>query len=395
MLKNESIKGCALILREFINPSGTFLKTKDGHMAFLPATLPPEFDFTTLVPLISEAGYLIGMLNGLGKRLRNPHLLIRPQLMKEAVSSSKIEGSRVSLSDLYYHQAGLKEKQNQIIDPEGVSNYVDALEMALRRVLGGADINLNLINECHKMLLRGVRGSEAMRGSLRTRQNWVGRGSSGIKDATYVPPTPEKVPDLMDNLLDFMNGPSRRFTPLLQCAIVHYQFEAIHPYEDGNGRIGRLLIPLMLADRRLLSAPLLYLSGYIEQHREKYYDLLFNVSRSGEWVEWARFFLMAVIHQAQHSIGLVEKLDELREAYLERTNIRRISGTVIKIIDVLFEAPIVTRRTIRDKLGVSDLSATNSINRLVELGILEELRSYGNKKLYGARAVYDLLNDGS
>jgi len=379
-------------LQEFAKPSGTFLKTSSGHKSFIPAFLPPMFDFTELIPLISEASNLIGMLNGLGKNLRNPHLLIKPQLMKEAVQSSKIEGSQVSLSDLYHHQIGTKEKVNQAIDSEEVTNYVDALEMALNKVSKGTDIDLNLINECHKMLLRGVRGTDSVIGSLRTKQNWIGPDNSKIEDARYIPPIPERVPDLIDNLIDFTDEPPRRFIPLLQCAIVHYQFEAIHPYEDGNGRIGRLLIPLMLANRRLLSVPLLYLSGYIEQHKEKYYKLLLNVSCKSEWVEWIRFFLLAVIHQSKIAIQLIDDLDKLRVAYIKKTNVRKISGTAIKIIDILFEIPIITRGTIEDRLGVTNLTAKVAIDRLVKLGILKDLGIYKTRKVFGAEEIYQLLN---
>ena len=379
-------------MKGFTSPNGIFVKNNDdGYDSFIPKKLPPEFNVVELVPLISEASNLIGTLNGFGKKLPNPHLLIRPQLMKEAVQSSRIEGSQVSLSELYRYQIGSNKEVSGVIDSEEVNNYVDALEISLKKVSEGADVDLDLINECHKILLRGVRGGETTRGLLRTKQNWIGLIGSEIKNAIYVPPTPEKVPELMTNLLDFMNDPPRQLIPLLQCAIVHYQFEAIHPYEDGNGRIGRLLVPLMLADRRLLSVPLLYLSGYIEQNKEKYYESLLRVSSKGEWVEWIRFFLLAVIHQATVSINLIEELDKLREQYLRKTNAKKISGTVIKIIDVLFEHPLITRRIIKDKLGVKNLSAKNGIDRLVQLGILEEMGVIKTSKVYIAREIYQLI----
>ena len=374
-----------------MHPNGTFVKTKDGHDSFIPKLLPPDFEFTELIPLISEASNLIGTLNGVGKNLPNPHLLIRPQLMKEAVQSSKIEGSQVSLSDLYHYQIGSKKVGTGIIDSEEVNNYVEALEMSLKKVSKGTDIDLDLINECHKILLRRVRGNETTRGSLRIRQNWIGLIGSEIKDASYIPPIPQKVSELMTNLVSFMDGAPRQFIPLLQCAIVHYQFEAIHPYEDGNGRIGRLLIPLMLANRKLLSVPLLYLSGYIEQNKEKYYELLLNVSSKSDWVEWIRFFLHAVIHQAQVSINLIEKLDKLRDEYIEKTNIKQISGTVIKIINILFATPIITRSIVEDELDVSNFTAKNGLNRLVELGILKDLGIIKTKRVYIAEEIYQLI----
>ncbi len=378
-------------MKDFTSPNGIFVKNGEGYNSFIPKILPPEFDFTELIPLISEASNLIGTLNGFGKKLPNPHLLIRPQLMKEAVQSSKIEGSQVSLSDLYHYQIGSHEDGFGVINSEEVNNYVDALEMSLEKVSKGVDIDLDLINECHKMLLRGVRGSETFRGSLRTKQNWIGLIGSEIKDAIYIPPIPEKIPELMANLVGFMDNAPRKFIPLLQCAIVHYQFEAIHPYEDGNGRIGRLLVPLMLANRKLLSVPLLYLSGYIEQNKEKYYELLLNVSSKSNWVEWTRFFLLAIIHQATISITLIEKLDKLRYEYLEKTNIKKISGTVIKIVELLFGTPIITRAMVEDELKVSNLTAKNALDRLVQLGILKDLGIFRTRRVYMAEEIYELI----
>ncbi len=378
-------------MKDFTSPNGVFVKNDEGYDSFIPKTLPPEFDFVELIPLISEASYLIGTLNGFGKKLPNPHLLIRPQLMKEAVQSSKIEGSQVSLSDLYHYQIGAHKDGSGVIGSEEVNNYVDALEMSLNKVAKGVDIDLDLINECHKMLLRGVRGSETFRGLLRTKQNWIGLIGSEIKDASYIPPIPEKVPELMANLVGFMDNAPRQFIPLLQCAIVHYQFEAIHPYEDGNGRIGRLLVPLMLANRKLLSVPLLYLSGYIEQNKEKYYELLLNVSSKSNWVEWIRFFLLAIIHQATISITLIEKLDKLRDEYLKKTNVKKISGTVIKIVNLLFGTPIITRAMVEDELKVSNLTAKNGLDRLVQLGILKDLGIIRTRRVYMAEEIYELI----
>ena len=378
-------------MREFTQPNGISVKTEDGYSYFIPKSLPPEVEFVELIPLISEASNLIGTLNGLGKKLPNPHLLIRPQLMKEAVQSSKIEGSEVSLSDLYHYQIGSKEDRNGAINSEEVNNYVDALEMSLNKVSKGEDIDLDLINECHKMLLRGVRGSDTTHGSLRLTQNWIGLIGSSIKDASYIPPIPEKVPELMANLVGFMDNSPRQFIPLFQCAIVHYQFEAIHPYEDGNGRIGRLLIPLMLANRKLLSVPLLYLSGYIEQKKEEYYELLLNVSSRSDWVEWIRFFLHAIIHQSKIAIDLIEKLDKLRDEYLEKTNVKKISGTVIKIVNILFRTPIITRVMVEDELKISNLTAKNGLDRLVQLGILKDLGIFRTRRVYIAEEIYELI----
>lgn len=379
-------------MKGFSNPSGRLVRTDEGYDSFIPNRLPPKVDLAKLIFHINEASNLVGTLNGFGKKLPNPHLLIRPQLMKEAVQSSKIEGSQVSLSDLYRYQIGIRESKDALIDSEEVNNYVDALEMALKRVADGEAIDLKLLNECHKMLLRGVRGGETSVGGLRRKQNWIGTGHSDIWNATYVPPIPSKVSELMDDLIGFMEDPPRDCVPLIQCAIVHYQFETIHPYEDGNGRIGRLLIPLMLADRALLSVPLLYLSGYMEQNKARYYELLMNVRSRSEWVEWINFFLSAVISQAQSSISLIERLDALHEEYRSKTDVGPVSGTVIKIIDLIFQTPILTRRRVEDKLGVSNATAKRGIDRLVEIGILKHVGVVDAKNMYIAKEVYNLIS---
>ncbi len=202
-------------MEDFPKPNGIFVKTDKRLDSFVPNLLPPELDLTKLMVYANEASHLIGTLNGFGRHLQNPHLLIRPQLMKEAVQSSKIEGSQVSLSDLYRYEIGIRDKQDGVMDSEEVSNYVDALEVSLEKVGDGAVLNLELINECHKILLRGVRGNYTNIGKLREQQNFIGR-TSRIEEARYIPPVPSKVPELMENLISFMDSPPHNISPLLQ-----------------------------------------------------------------------------------------------------------------------------------------------------------------------------------
>lgn len=375
-------------MMEFENPNGRFVRTDMGHKAFVPSTLPPEFDVEELVPLISEASNLVGRLGGMGRGLE-PRLLVRAQMINEAVQSSKIEGSQVSLSDLYYHRISPAELESYPIGPSEVNSYTEALEVALEKISNGANIDLDLMNECHKILMR--HNQRVAKGAFRERQNWIASEGSNIENAKYVPPPPKMVPNLMDDLVEFMRNPPRRFVPLLQCAIVHYQFEAIHPYEDGNGRIGRMLIPLMLAERNILDGPLLYLSKYIADNKSKYYKLLLDVSSDGQWTEWIRFFLMAVIEQARSYIDMIKKLDKLYNAYRDRAGALQVSINVVDALDIVFDEIYITRRMIADGLDVSDATAKNIVDKLVEIGILEYAETYKTRKVYLAREVFSLI----
>ena len=377
-------------------PNGRYMPVpgKGRVKCFVPAPLPPRIDLVPLIPLISEASNMIGNLNGLGQNLRNSSLLTKPQLLKEAVSSSRIEGIRVSLSDMYYYRMGTVPATDELVsDSKEVDNHADALEEGLSAVRGGRPIDLDLVLSCHKTLLRGVGGNETVRGELRTRQNYIAHPLARIEDAKYVPPSPEMVPGLVGNLLEFVDSPPLHLVPAVQCAIIHYQFEAIHPFEDGNGRIGRLLIPLLLADRRLLDSPLLYLSEYLERHKARYYDLLDGVSTKGEWIPWIGFILNAIISQAKTAIRLIGRINALRREYLGRTEgVSHLSHNVISLIDLLFETPVVSRPAVARRLNVTNITATSTVNKAMELGILECVGVYNRKKIYVARELYELLD---
>lgn len=372
--------------------NGSFVQSGENTY-FVPKSLPPDIDMSELIPLISEASNLVGTLSALGSTLQNPHLLIKPQLLREAVLSSKIEGTQVSLSDMYHYQLGAPSTSN-IPDSEEVTNYVDALEMALNSIRNKDTVlNLDLIKRCHEMLLFNVRGNESSKGDFRKVQNWIVSQRGTINEVKYTPPPPELINDLMLNLMQFMDSPPRNFIPLIQCAIIHYQFEAIHPFEDGNGRIGRLLIPILLADRNLLAQPLLYVSAYIEKNKEHYYQLLANVSEKNEWIPWIRFFLLAVIAQATFSINLIQKMESLRKKYKETIPGKRSSASMLKLVDLIFEMPILSRPAIRDRLGASELFAKSAVEKLMESGVLIYAGVFNGKKIYVAEELYNLINN--
>jgi len=252
------------------SPSGRLVRAVDGYWAFVPNPLPPELTWDSpLASLASRADLALGTLSGLGETLPNPHLLIYPFIRKEAVLSSRIEGTQSSLSELLLFEATRAEKQRDVRE---VQNYVRAMEYGLKR-LGDLPLSLRLIRELHAILMEGVRGERATPGEFRQSQNWIGPPGCTLNDATFVPPPVTEMREALDHLEEFLHADTE-LPPLVELALIHYQFETIHPFLDGNGRIGRLLIALFLCQRGILTKPLLYLSAFFEHHRQEYYQYL-------------------------------------------------------------------------------------------------------------------------
>ena len=259
------------------SPSGHLVPTIEGQRAFVPAPLPRHIEPSVqLMRSLEEAVSAVASLAGVGETIQNPYLLIRPFVRREAVLSSRIEGTQASIYDLFRYEASSGRRPNG--DVQEVANYVEALEKGLE-LLEGLPISLRLINQLHEVLMRGVRGGESRPGELRDEQVWIGTRTPS-REARYIPPPADQLRDLLLDWELFVNEPGS-LPALFQCAMMHYQFEAIHPYRDGNGRIGRLLIPLFLYERDVLPKPLLYLSAYFERDRNVYYDQLLNVSVTG------------------------------------------------------------------------------------------------------------------
>jgi Fic family protein len=258
-------------------------------------------------------------LSGLGHVLPNPHLLIGPLLRREAVQSSRIEGTQASLSDVLLDEATPAQSATPKSDDlREVRNYVAALEHGIAR-LGELPLSLRLVKELHGRLMNGVRGDQATPGEFRRTQNWIGPAGSNLMNAPYVPPPVDEMTELLADWERYLHLHDR--TPdLVQCAIMHEQFEAIHPFLDGNGRVGRLMITLFLIERGRLSRPLLYLSDFIERHRQDYYDLLQRVRTHGEWIPWIRYFLTGVGETARDAAARARRLLELREAMIRHTD---------------------------------------------------------------------------
>ena len=381
----------------FTKPFGKMLKNKDGHLTFIPNGLPPKINYDeSLTALISEASLQLGNLSGIGKLIPNPRLLIRPYLRREAVLSSKIEGTQASILDVFRYEAGGMAAGKEAGEKRvaEVVNYVDALDECLRDVKKkGALINLQMIKKAHKILMEDVRGQEFKPGEFRTAQNWIGVEGTKIEDATYVPPPPEHVDELLVGLEKFIQYPPGRISVLVQCAMLHYLFEAIHPFNDGNGRIGRLLIPVLLAQRGLLDQPLLYLSAYIERNKTEYYSLLLAVSQKSKWLEWIRFFLYGVIIQAGDAVNNIQQLMVLKSAYDQKLMLKKASGSVTRLVDYLFSNPIITIPSAASHLKINYPPAKNAVQYLKDMGILREQKDTARGRMFVAHEIMAILSD--
>jgi len=365
---------------DFKNPSaGRVIRHSTGYHAFIPATLPPSLSFDDdLVLTLSRADAALSELSGLGHVLPNPHLLIGPLMRREAVQSSRIEGTQASLSEVLLDEATPSHAAaSNADDLREVHDYVSALEHGIAR-LKDLPLSLRLVRELHEQLMRGVRGDKATPGEFRRSQNWIGPAGSNLMNAPYVPPPVDEMTELLADWERYLHLHDR--TPnLVQCAIMHEQFEAIHPFLDGNGRVGRLMITLFLIERGRLSRPLLYLSDFIERHRQDYYDLLQRVRTHGDWIPWIRYFLAGVEETARDAATRARRLLELREGLMRQTD--------HALVDRLFANPYISIAKAAEVMGVSQPTATRVIRELEAKGIMKETTGRNWGKIYLAVGV--------
>lgn len=365
--------------------SGHLVTTEGGHPAFMPAPLPPELAFTAeLAERLSAADAALGELSGLAGGRRDPRILVAPFLRQEAVLSSRIEGTPATLVDLLFDEVAAAPDQRLREELREVRNYVAALQYGVER-LAEVPLGTKLVLELHERLLRGVRDAAWTPGEFRTGQNWIGPPGSSIKTAVFVPPP---VPEMHAALSEWDRFLRERagLPPLVQCALMHERFEAIHPFLEGNGRLGRLLIPLFLIERGRLSHPLLYPSAYIEAHRDEYYGLLQAVRTDGAWAPWLLFFLDAIRETAERAADQVYALLALREQYRWK-----VSGHARRLVDDLFRTPFVTVPEAQQALGVSNATARKAVQELQEWGMLEELAARRWPRAYIARPILDAM----
>jgi Fic family protein len=350
-----------------------------GFHAFVPAPIPRVLSLESETVLaLSAADTALGRLAGAGRLLPNPHLLVDPYVVREAVASSRIEGTQASLSEVL--QATAIGTSTPGSDVREVQNYVAALNVGLRR-LAELPLCLRLIREVHEVLMEGVRGQERGPGKFRSTPNWIGSPTDTPDNATFVPPLPDDMEDALDDLEHYLND-DVRLPVLIRCALVHYQFETIHPFLDGNGRLGRLLAVFYLVQQQVLPQPLLYLSAYFETHRGEYYDRLQAVRERGEIQEWLQFFLTAVAVQATDAIERAERLADLRERY--RRDLAAVRSRAPEVMDLLMANPFITVRQVETSLGVTQPGALNLLRGIQGRGWLRDLGTIGR----GGRAYW-------
>ena len=371
---------------------GNVQRTPKGYWAYIPDPLPPTIDWSTsLITALGEAERNLGRLASQADTGPSPHILVSPFIRREAVLSSRIEGTRASLVDLYYYESAQFSFFQETSDVREVHNYMRAMDYSLQRVKT-LPVGLRLIREMHGILMEGVRGKHLTPGEFRRSQNWIGPPGSTIETATLVPPPVDEMHQALDALEKFIHAPSD-ISQLARVGLIHYQFEAIHPFLDGNGRVGRLLVILLLIEWGLISQPLLYLSAFFEAHRLDYYDRLLAVSQRGEWENWLLFFLKGVSSQSLDAISLIERLGQLRAAYQERLRSERAAGRLLETLDVLFARPILNIRQLEAALDVPYRTAQRYIERLEEIGILREVTGQARNRLYRADEIIRALEE--
>lgn len=355
--------------------AGHHVRQPQGYSAFLPAELPPEPPIAVdgeLLSLLLAAQSALARLDGAMRTIPNPDLFLSMYVRREAVLSSRIEGTRSTIGDLLAAEARLSSPP-QPADVQEVGNYVRAMRYGLER-LDSLPISVRLIRETHAILMDGVRGSHLTPGELRRTQNWIGRPGSTLASATFVPPPAHAVPDLLANLERFLH--SRDDLPfLLRTGIAHVQFEMIHPFLDGNGRVGRLLITLLLREHGELSEPVLYLSEYFDRNRDAYYQQLRVVQETGDWESWLRFFLRGVAEVAEHSLETASRVLALRERDRGRivAAFGNGSGNALRVLEALFHSPLISVADVRNLTGLTGAPANRLVARMVAMNLLVEV----------------------
>src|SRR5688572_25030222 len=355
--------------------AGIYQRQPAGYRAFIPASLPPTPAINLAGELqadLSKADIALGRLDGSVQTLPNPDLFVMMYVRKEAVLSSQIEGTQSSLQDLLAAEAKALGTHETPRDVQEVIGYIRALNHGLQR-LRELPVSVRLIRDIHADLMQGLRGGRLAPGEIRTTQNWLGPAGATLAEATFVPPPPGVIADALGNLEEYLHRPDG--DPLLvKIAIAHAQFETIHPFLDGNGRLGRLLITFLLCEQQALQKPVLYLSHFFKQHRQDYYDRLQAIRDHGDWEAWLRFFLRGVIEVSGEAAETARKILELREGHrrLITKTFGRAAGNGHKVLDHLFETPVVSVGDVKGLLGTTYAGANQIVARLSEQGILRE-----------------------
>ncbi|GJL54613.1 MAG: cell division protein Fic [Nitrospirales bacterium] len=373
--------------------SGKYIRQISGYSAFFPASLPPDpalqMDDETLA-LISQADRALGRLDGSIQTLPDSNLFVFMYIRKEAVFSSQIEGTQSSLDDVLEAEARVFNPQRPG-DVNEVLNYINALRFGLERLIE-LPVSVRLIREIHTRLLENTRGMERNPGELRTTQNWIGPGGSTLNEATFVPPPPEVVPQALSQLEQFLHQ-TDPMPSLVKVGLAHAQFETIHPFLDGNGRMGRLLITFLLCERKILQQPVLYLSHYLKLHRNQYYSMLQDIRDNGNWEEWIKFFLTAVTEVSQEATQTARDIVNLRETHrlIITEHFGRTAANGLKVLERLFSQPIISVNELAKQTNVSFTSANQLMSRFIEHHILTEMTGHTRNRQFRYGLYIDLF----
>lgn len=375
--------------------AGRYIRQPTGYRAFIPAPLPPDPPLALhgeLQSLLSQADRALGRLDGSVLTLPNPDLFVFMYVRKEAVLSSQIEGTQSSLQDLLAAEAELFN-EHMPRDVDEVVNYVRAMRLGLAR-LAELPVSVRLIREIHAELMQGVRGGRLTPGELRRSQNWIGPAGCTLATASFVPPPHEEVPQILGELEKFLHQEDE-LPPLVKIALAHVQFETIHPFLDGNGRVGRLLITFLLTERGVLHKPVLYLSHYFRRHRQAYYEHLQAVRDRGEWERWLAFFLRGVSEVAGEATETARRIQLLREQHRSAITDRlgRAAGNGHRVLESLFNRPIVTVADVQTLTGTTYAAANTLVARLAGLGVLAEMTGYARNRRFRYEPYVRLFTD--
>ncbi len=368
----------------------------ERYRAFVPRPLPPEpaLAFAGSLPTALERATLaLGRLDGITLMLPDPQIFLYQYVRKEALLSSQIEGTQSSLSDLLLFE--LQEAPGVPIDDVvEVSNYVAALAHGLKRMKEGFPLSLRLIKEVHAILLRQGRGARQEPGEFRKNQNWI--GGSSPASASFVPPPPERLDECLNALEKFLHAPDELMPPLVKAALAHVQFETIHPFRDGNGRVGRLLIAMILVHNKVLREPSLYLSLYFKTNRTRYYELLNRVRERGDWETWLEYFLAGVEQTSQQAVDAAQRILGLFAADRERVRgLKLKAGSALQVFERFTRTPILTAPQVQRDVPLSTPTVLNALKELTALGLLHEMTGQRRNRVWLYQAYYDILGEGA
>ncbi len=373
--------------------AGRYIRQHEGYSAFIPASLPPDPSIDMdeeLLALLSDADRALGRLDGSIQTLPGSDLFVFMYVRKEAVLSSQIEGTQSSLNDVLEAEAAIVDPARPR-DVHEVLNYVAAMNFGLTR-LQELPVSIRLLKEIHAHLLRDTRGAEKQPGELRRSQNWIGPSGATLTDATFVPPPAHEVPSALGDFETFLYS-TNPIPALIRIGLAHAQFETIHPFSDGNGRMGRLLITFLLCERGTLSKPVLYLSHYFKRHRTMYYELLQNVRDEGDWEGWLKFFLKGMAEVSREATDTARSIVDLRETHRELivSEFGRAAGNALMVLEGLYSRPYISVNQIADVTGVTYPAASSLMNKFVEHGLLVEMTGQARNRRFGYTSYINIF----